>query len=622
MKFNFVEALDGNEQPINLLSDSDRGASFLSLAESYRADDPQTRMRILAENRGIPAERYREINGEIAYQADDGNWYKAEPDGIVQGTKQFGAQMLAHGESIGMGGALAAAGTMVNPLLGLAGAVVGSAGGEGIRKTHANLAYDEPQTVTGNLQDMAYEGVLGGVGEGMGQLMGRYLGRKAVRDIDNYDDIAAGALSEKAIKHGIDLSPAEVTNLRSLINKQALLRDMPDSADIIEDFLKGRNKQVQRAVYNYLNELSTEQTPHFAYKKGINAAEEAREALVKNRAEAAQPFYDAAAGQTADISKVVAQVKNRADIFEGTKVGKTLTNVHKSLMDGESPKSLIGQIDAVKGDMDDLIRAAERDGRKTRVRELMSIKEELLNTLDAASPAYKEGRQTFEAMSAPINQFDASLAGDVVKQGSKAAPNLGKTLFGNTSSPLAVKQARKIIAAHDPKAWDAVVSGHIRNVFEDMAESSIDEAANLGGMFRKKIIGTETKRKMMQNALSKQQYSALMDLMEVLHASGRAMKGQSMTAQRGEMIKELQREAGSNVAELLRPTKIPGNFVQKIQDLRTGKYAEELARIMTDPNGMKQLKEQVRLLKRLSPNEKAFYNAMGTTLALITGNQE
>ncbi|ODB82744.1 hypothetical protein A3193_18520 [Candidatus Thiodiazotropha endoloripes] len=626
----FASAVLGTApQQIKPVSDSDRGAEFLDLAEAYRADDPGTRMRILAENR-FPnlseqqrTQRYRQTPEGIAYLGNDGKWYLEEPNGFWQGAKQFGASTLAHGESLlgSAGGAIL--GTVTGgPVGGLLGAALGGASGESSRKIHANLAYDEPQTPTGNLKSMAIEGGLAAAGEGAGQLLGRALSRKAVKDISRFDEVAANQLSRKANEAGITLTPAEITNLRSLINRQALLRDLPDSADIVEDFLKLRNKQVQRGVYQYLEKLSPEQTPHFAYKKGVNAAEGAREALEQSRMKASSPYYQDAANDQVDISHVLDSLKVSINKFSGTKVGKTLTQIEKALKNGEQPKNLIGQIDAVKGDLDDLIAKAKRDGRKTRLRELTAFKQELVSAMDQASPTYRTGRQIFEERSLPINELDNSLVGDMIREGSQAAPNLGKILFGRRSSPAAIKQAKRIITAHDPKAWNGVVRGHIQNTLEEMAESSVGEAANLGGVFRKRLMGTQSKQRMLKNALNKQQYQALMDLSDVLEATGRAMKGQSMTAQRTEMIKELRREATPAMSNAISPHRIPSKVAEWYQDMKLGKYSENLARIMTDPQGMMKLRTQVKLLKDISPREKQFYNALGAAVGVLIGNVE
>ncbi|RLW63579.1 MAG: hypothetical protein B6D73_15170 [gamma proteobacterium symbiont of Stewartia floridana] len=607
----------------------EKGADFMDLAEAYRADDPNTRMRILAENR-FPylteeerLQRYKQTDEGIAYLDDDGKWYLSEPNGFWQGAKQFGASTLAHGESLlgGAGGAFL--GTMAaGPVGGLLGAALGGASGESSRKIHANLAYNEPQTPLGNVKSMAIEGGLAAAGEGAGQLVGKALSRHAVKDIKRIDDAATSQLARKANEAGITLTPAEITNLRSLINRQALLRDMPDSADIIEDFLKVRNDQVQRGVYRYLNKLSHEQTPHFAYKEGVRAAVGAREALEQARMKASSPYYQDAAMDEVDISHVLENLQGSIKKFSGTKVGKTLSQVEKALKDGDSPKRLIGQIDAVKGDLDDLIAKAKRDGRKTRLRELTAFKSELVSAMDQASPSYRTGRQIFEERSLPINQLDRSLVGDMIREGNQAAPDLGKILFGRRSSPSAVKQSRQIIIAHDPKAWDAVVRGHIQNTLEEMADSSVGEAINLGGAFRKRLMGTASKQRMLKNALSKNQYQALMDLSDVLEATGRAMKGQSMTAQRTEMIKELKREATPALSNAISPHRIPSKVTDWYQDVKLGKYSEDLARIMTDPQGMAKLRTQVKLLKDISPREKQFYNALGAAVGVLMGNVE
>lgn len=618
---NALNGIEGTEPSIIPVSDSDKGASFLSLAESYRVDDPQTRIKILAENRGISPDRYREVDGEIVYQGDDGQWYKSEPDGFWNGAKQFGANMLGHAESIGLSGGLGAAVSAINPPLGLLAAALGGAGGEGIRKVTGNLIYDEPQTVSGNAKSMATEAAWAAAGEGAGQLVNKFRARGQAPDIDQLDTVKTGLLSDKAKGYGIDLTPGEASNLRSLLNYQALLKDVPETANIIDNFVQKRNPKIKRALYDYLHGLSNTDAPEMGFRQGVDAAEAAKGQLVKDRTDVSGKLFEAAKNDPVDLASVLQYLDDVTPAFHGTKIGRSLENVKQSLKDPKgNPKKLIGHAHAAKIDLDDQIELAVSRGQNSSARQLMMVKEKLLAVLEA-SPVYKKGMEAFRDASVPINELDKSLVGKMIRQKDNPAVNLSTTLFGNSSSPLAVKQAKSIITATDPNAWDAVVRGHIEKTFNDIAESATGEAGNLGGVFRKKLYGTTTKQRMLQNALNKDQFQALENLMEVFQATGRASKGQSMTAQRQAMMESLEDGLTTAASATGEPMAIAKVFQKYMKKHAKGKNAQKLANILTDPDGMKKLQTQVKLLREVSPESKQYTEALTTALAVVFGNE-
>ena len=55
--------------------EGDRSASFGALVRGGFIDDPATKIRMFAEQRGISPERYRVIDGQIYYQGADGKFY-------------------------------------------------------------------------------------------------------------------------------------------------------------------------------------------------------------------------------------------------------------------------------------------------------------------------------------------------------------------------------------------------------------------------------------------------------------------------------------------------------------------------------------------------------------------
>ena len=146
----------------------------------------------------------------------------------------------------------------------------------------------------------------------------------------------------------------------------------------------------------------------------------------------------------------------------------------------------------------------------------------------------------------------------------------------------------------------------------------MDEAGNLGGVFRKKLMGTASKETMLKNALSKQQFQALDDLATVLQATGRAMKGQSTTVPRMRQLAEMEREATPTAARAVQPLNLMRRISTFWTDTASGRYAEQFADVLTDRKTMANLRMQAEALKKLSARDDVFLPTLTQSITLIT----
>ncbi len=276
---------------------------FFSLTESKFVDDPNTRIKILAENRYpnmSPQEReakYKLHNDEIIHQAPNGQWYKTEPDGFFQGVKQFAADTVGKSPTIigsAVGGLLGAVG---GPGGIAAGGATGAAVGEAARSGIGNMVYDEPQTVASETRDILLEGMMGGIGSVGGIGANRFANRGVAKDIHKFTQNKAqvDALVEKSNQVDIPLTPGEATGLRSLSNKQALLRDLPGADDRIDDFLVNRQNKIEGAINKQMDDISNVDAPDTASVKALDSLEVQRAQMLKKRMQAEQLHYEAAA---------------------------------------------------------------------------------------------------------------------------------------------------------------------------------------------------------------------------------------------------------------------------------------------------------------------------------------
>lgn len=299
-----------------------KGAGFGALVKAGTVDDPQTKINVFAKSRGISPDRYSVVDGDIFYEGDDGKLYPESPSGVGGFGKELAANTIANAPAI----ALSTGGSIAGGILGApggpagvaAGAVVGSgvggAAGEGYRKTIGALAFDEPQTVEGNVKAMGKEGALAMAGEGIGRLASKGFKevklRRNVRDIDRLNQVAIGRVQELADKYKVQLTPAEMTGLRSLINQQWYLSNAPDSADTIVSFMKNREPELQRAMYEYFDTLSKESAPYNAVLRSQNAAKKHVSNLKLARKEATEALYKQAMrdGSEIDVTDAIMSI--------------------------------------------------------------------------------------------------------------------------------------------------------------------------------------------------------------------------------------------------------------------------------------------------------------------------
>jgi hypothetical protein len=255
-----------------------------------------------------------------------------------------------------------------------------------------------------------------------------------------------------------------------------------------------------------------------------------------------------------------------------------------------------------------MIEAATRKGNRTAARELLKVQDDLVGVIEDASIDYKAGREAYEQLSGPINEFDQGITGNLMKESEKPSPKLGKLLFGPTSSPEAVTFARQSIG--NDEVFSGLVKGHIKDEFGKLNSSAIGDVSNIGGMLAKTVFGSENKRKMLQAALPESEYIALKDFMTVLEATGKSFRGQSTTAQR-----QLMNERATPMG-----MRLFSGAHRAYQQRGFDDVTENLSRLITNEYSQAQLAKAANKIRRFaSPNTPAEREQLWDAIATGTG---
>ena len=111
--------------------------------------------------------------------------------------------------------------------------------------------------------------------------------------------------------------------------------------------------------------------------------------------------------------------------------------------------------------------------------------------------------------------------------------------------------------------------------------------------------------------LKTEEFQALGDLLDVLEATGRGLRGNSETVEKAVTLRGMSREATGLAGMAAAVADTPGRMLQGelgqwIREVRLGNHAEKVAEIITSPQSM----EKLRQLKKLSPRDARFIAGM------------
>ena len=609
--------------------------------------DTKAQIAEFAKARGIPESRYTVIGGDIFYLGDDQNLY-AEVPGIRRApmtSAAFAAPAIAEAipplpTSIatspmllgGPGGAAASIG-----LTGAAGAA-GTAARQGI----ASLLGDQPMDLGAIARSGAGEAALQAVPYGIG----RIAERAVVRDIGRINPQEVADLQRMSQQQGIQLTPGELTNLQSLKSQQKVLGNIPASQDVIQEFYSRRfQTQIQPAVDDFLSRISMVDDPMVAGARGQQALQARRQQLVDERRAQTTPLYEQVfeSAPPVDVSDIAAQVDRMMRIAKGKEL-RTLQQIRNDLnrkvpvIDESGNRVLNAQgkpelrtvlenrpqaLQHVKFSIDEMLQSEATSSMDATIRgELANIQESLVNRMSRDVPGYSEANDVFARLSVPINQFDTSRAGLSLTQiGRDNLDQFAERVFGpatRPSSPNTIRATREYIIQSRPDGeaiWNDVTRAYLEDVWQRAmkpAPGATEQKIDAGLAFRNILMGDRKRQESLRAALTPQQFVALSDLTRVLEAAGRVKKLGSDTAFNQEIIREMQKSAPGALATGARWVTEPLKTVRDFLQTRAFENnAESLARIVTSPDGIQNMRE----LRRLRPTQAKFWAALTQSLA-------
>jgi hypothetical protein len=614
------------------------GATALTALKAGVPTDKQAAIKIFAQARGIPESRYRVVGDEIVYQANDGQYYKEIPSVFTKpmtAAGYYAPDVLEAAPDIVAG--IATSPMLLTGPLGVAGsaAITGgvAAGTNAIRQSLAGLLGD--QEFSG--ADVTKQGLISGGMQLLPFGVGKFLEKNLAKDIGKISTTEVADLTQKAKDLGIQLTPAELTNLPSLKSQQKVLGNIVESADTLGDFyLKRYKEQVQPAVNKFLSSVSKVDDPMTAGYRGQQALKDRIVQLEQAREEGSAPLYRAAFERSVpvDVAPIVKDIDAMLKIAKGDEL-KALQRIKNNLYrekpsfnaqgDEVMVKAFEDRLPALqraKFDIDKMFKEESFSSMDKVIQgEVTNIKNRLVQSMGKDNPMYLEANKAFEELSQPLNIFAERRAGQSLTAVSKDNLNdLANRLFNN-ASPQTVRYTRQQIQAVSPEAWNDVTRAYLQTQWEKAMKPRIgakEPRIDAGADWKTMLMGDTKSQKALLEALGAQQFQALSNLTQVLEAAGRVKKLGSDTAFNQRALKEMEDNAPSALAAFARVTGgvlTPQKYGQFFRDWATERAftnnAEQLANVITSKDGMNRLRE----LRKMSPTTPKFISGLAQLAA-------
>ena len=621
--------------PPKAISDPSRAASVSTSFMGGIPTEKQAAINYFAKARGISPDRYAVIGGDIAYQGNDGKFYK-EVVGIP-------SRMAYNAPDVAEMVPDVATGVLSAPLL-LAGPP-GVAGALGLTGGVSALSNYVRQKIAGatagqevNPTEVALSGGLSLLGEAAPLGVRAFKERRLARDIAQVNPAETAALRQQASKYGIPLTGAELSNLPSLKSTQKVLGNVPESSAQMEKFYREREKKVQSAVDDYLSSLSKVEDASVAGNRGLQALEVQKQNLINAREEATKPIYDQAfeASVPVNTAPVLSGIDNMLKSQPPTGTAAKYLNRVKSLLEkpgideaGQPLKTMVPEdrlplLHNAKLEIDAMFKEDAFSSLDNTIQaKLAGIKDNLLKEIEKGNPDYIAANQKFAQYSQPLNEFNERITGVSLSQMSKDnLKNFANRIFQNPS-PSTIRYAKdQITSGGGEEAWNAVTRSYLEEQWQlakKPAKSQQGQKLDVGNAWQNVLMGDQKQQKALQVALGKDKFDGLRDLSQVLEAAGRVKKLGSDTAFNQLITEELIKNPPvtnviTGAARAGGFAMSPQNWGKKITDWAIKKdaanNAEQLTDIITSPNAVDQLKQ----LKRMSPTSAKFWAGLGQVL--------
>ena len=381
--------------------------------------------------------------------------------------------------------------------------------------------------------------------------------------------------TEAAEKTKIGLFEAQKTVVPSRLEEQSFVGSLTPGATVARKALLNQNKEAAKAVDSVLDIIAPPKAVETGAEGFRSAAIQAKERLVAIRQQKASPLYsDALKDKTPiDVSSVNNLIEGTLKDFpEGGEVSNLFKKISRFIStEGEIKKIPVATFDVKRGavsklrdiksdsipltikklhntklEIDQMI--ANPNIGSTTQRNLLNVKEELMDVMEKANPGYKVANDKFSELSPVIDQFDQSILGKVAAITDTQLKTVSSKIFDAAeTNPQVIAQSKKVIEEIDPQAWRNLLRvelerklGTVRADLIDTAEGASASMENIPAQLSRAIFGNTKQRKILYEGAPDDVKQSLRFLETALNRAKLGRPGGSQTATREEIKKKLR----------------------------------------------------------------------------------
>lgn len=511
--------------------------------------------------------------------------------GALEGTKKLGGQLA-------VGGAQATTGAVANEVLNSLGVENPYAKFAGV-----GLATAIPGT---------YLGMRGNVA-GLVNKDIKNMSPEMLQEADNLVKRSYAAGSPITAAEAI----AQVSGSSRLPSLQRFVENQPrgQSAKTMADFLRNRTEGANA----YLNDVmagiapgsrSTE-IPSNLQKTASGFIEKSEKGLTQG----VKPYYKAA-------EQTVIPAVEISGFLTDPKIKQAVDYVRKSPDYGVKnlAQNDFRVLQAAKDYLDDAYQAQNNPMASSLQKKASAVtwtaREKLDDFLASKSPEYTKGRDIYRtAQEATIQPRKEGLLGQIAE----STPTMeAQSKLLTPKVPLAnpdeIKKTAELLRRQNPKALPEWTKENLNQIFTKSLSENRGKTPEFGAAdFASKVMGNERQKENLQALITStsgmQAYRGFENMIDVFKAQGQRMPAGSATAF-NQLINE-QMGQGGPIIGTAKIAANPFSLSKNIEELQMAGNANKLAKLLTDPEGVKKLEQ----LAKLDPKSKMAQNIVNSLSA-------
>lgn len=580
-------------------------SNFGANVKSRLVNDPETQRRILANSlfpkdpKGI--DRVGFADGVPVYVDDKGKLRRVSgkfADFLASATANLP-------ETIG-GTVGSFAGS---PVL---GGALGAVGARGIKRAAAGLAFGEPQTISGNMGDLATEAAVN-VGAGvLGKGLVKVSDRGKISDFTP-TNLKQAEQTRNTIKQvtGVDLDLALASGDRKLIAlRNYVARSPHNSAQAIQAADEAMQGQFDSATRRLLAAVASPQPGELVGREGINAAQAAIYTARQGVSAKVKPLYDAAYAAVPEVTdpnilkmlelphfKEALRQGHKIAKLEGVELTSTPSSAHDVYRGSKAQTAYsLRALDYVKRGLDDKIEALMDGGKRQEARALKLRRNEFVASLDALpNQEWQLARQKYgeliDQQVAPLENGPIGVLAQI--KDNRAATAAAKIFSDPNVTPEQIAMTKAVLGTSNPEAYRGLVRHWLGQQYNQaLKETQTAGVVNPAGKFRQAVFGTPDAKLKAKAMLPGDAYKTFEDLMLAAEKLSAAPLRGSDTAFNQQITEQLKGKAMAAIQWIVTPRQAMRSTAEA-RALETG--MEDLTEALLNPVKRHQLKTIVRM---------------------------